>query len=979
MNKRYIRVCPVCDTENPPEQVYCGTCAALISGVDFSLAQETAEAAPQAAGSEAPAAPSPETLARKTLAAAPEPAPEPTPAPEAPAPVTTPPEPAPSAPVSQEPAPPSAEPAVSLPPAPAVELATPALTEPAITSSPAEPAPTASTRVNAPDLSIPADDAYYTVLCPDPDCGQANPLGSVRCRYCNTLLPETSPTLLRAASSRMRPMTENAPALELEPVALDSLPNKTSFRKRDAPRRNLPDDLAERFRVIKELQAAGSEADLLIVEPIHAEGGEQQVLKLYRRGIRPESALLARLSEAGPHVVKLLEYGISDGLTWERMEYCRAGSLRGLLQKGILPLDLLRQMTVELVAALTEIHAQRILHRDLKPENVLVRQQQPLSLALTDFGIASVAEGTRHFTDNARTVKYASPEALTGVIDAKTDWWSVGMILFEAASGRHPFAGLSEHVINHHLATRPVEIKGVADGDFAMLCRGLLLRDPAHRWGAAEVQRWLQGDESLPVPHETGVSAASVRPYRIGAREAKTTEELVVALVENWPEAVKDLKRGLLLAWLKQDLHDFDLTRQLASIMESRDETDDRRLLRFLQAAAPKLPPMWQGQLAHKTALASQAKHALKEGAAGENARRYLDSLFESEALSLFRAPEQQELLALDKNWRQGLVQVCRIWEAARKEYLRWSTRPRPGAQGRVVNFDQAVYGQNAIPAFPLRKTWNPLLILALTQPGFVLMLEQELRQTAEAVTEDAPWFKHLIDHLLHAPAGETATPHEKLTQILVAYRLQEPARQTAAAERLRRKKESEAREQIILELRATVVKALTPFTILDEGNLNQPLHLEMRSMLEEFQVLFVRITSLSYPEASFETLLSQLNGLHHTSLNLMESLDKVKTNAQGGISNILLPGKELLRESPHGLAGGILLAGFLLINLLARFFVPLMAALGLFTLWRYLKHRKSKLALNHGLKIFRRQIRRFATPQGASKPGEEEAEEDSP
>jgi serine/threonine protein kinase len=82
---------------------------------------------------------------------------------------------------------------------------------------------------------------------------------------------------------------------------------------------------------------------------------------------------------------------------------------------------------------------------------------------------------------------------LTGVLDDKADWWALGMIALEAATGRHPFEGLSEQVINHHLATRSVDVRTVYDDRLRALCRGLLLRDPKRRWGGVEVARWLAG------------------------------------------------------------------------------------------------------------------------------------------------------------------------------------------------------------------------------------------------------------------------------------------------------------------------------------------------------------------------------------------------------------------------------------------------------------------------------------------------------
>ena len=394
-----------------------------------------------------------------------------------------------------------------------------------------------------------------------------------------------------------QPPAQPSPAPTVrDEIAVTSLDGPAPTMRDDAlsPRTlmQLPSALAGRYRIVQPLPAGG-EADLLLVE---AADGQRCVAKIYRYGIQVKTEVLDRLVRAGSEAVaRLLEYGQSDGHGYEVLEYLPEGSLRSRLAAGPLAEEQARALVVELSAALALLHEHDILHRDLKPENVLIRQWQPLRIALTDFGIASVAEATQHFTTVARTLRYAAPEAATGVIGRAADYWSLGMLVLEALSGRHPFAGLSDAVLNYQLVTQPVDCGRVAE-PWRTLCRGLLLRDPKRRWGQAEVERWLAGDASLRLPVEDSPSAESraQRPYRLGGVECRTARELAVQMAKQWKVASKDLGRGFITDWLRNELHDQDLARAVLDVLDAKNISADERLLRALVKMARDLPPVWK-------------------------------------------------------------------------------------------------------------------------------------------------------------------------------------------------------------------------------------------------------------------------------------------------------------------------------------------------------------------------------------------------
>jgi serine/threonine protein kinase len=439
----------------------------------------------------------------------------------------------------------------------------------------------------------------------------------------------------------------------------DALPPQTLMQ--------LPPTLAARYRIVQPLLTAGGEADLLLVEAV-ADRQQQYVVKIYRYGIVVKPEVLARISAAAPdQVIHLVEYGQADGHGYEVLEYVAAGSLRPRLTAEPLADGQVRALVRELSLALAVLHQHDVLHRDIKPENVLIRQWEPLRIALTDFGIASVAEATQHFTTTARTLRYAAPEAATGVIGVAADYWSLGMVTLEAVSGRHPFAGLSDAVLSYQLVTQPVDCSGVAE-PWRTLCRGLLLRDPEQRWGAAEIQRWLVGDDTLRLPVDANLSDAGAsrarRFYRLGGVECWTARELAMQMAKQWDTASKDLSRGFISDWLRNDLGDQDLARAALDVLDDSAMSADERLLRVLIKLAPDLPPVWkQWSLAKDDLIA--AANAANQG--DEACRGLLSMLYQGQpdVLGIYAEAGNAECQRMQMDWRQAVVDYEKTWQTA--------------------------------------------------------------------------------------------------------------------------------------------------------------------------------------------------------------------------------------------------------------------------------------------------------------------------
>ncbi|MEQ2006054.1 MAG: protein kinase [Limisphaerales bacterium] len=396
------------------------------------------------------------------------------------------------------------------------------------------------------------------------------------------------------ASASVQTIIEVSPAFTGLPRPLTSRGQPAAGA---APLALTPGAMFREWQLSRPIQVTSAEADLWMLT--HPRSQEQAVLKLFRYGIRPKPEIqtaVRRLKFSS--VVTVLATGEVDGRHFEVQEFIACGSLAQLFPAGPAPGEALRAVLAELAESLADVHAADIIHRDLKPANILIRVREPLDLVLADFGISSLSDLSLHLSNANRTASYAAPEAMTGVVARASDWWSVGVILLELLTGRHPFAGLDERTVNFVLVTRGVEVPADLPPDWSLLIRGLLTRDHAKRWGLAQVEAWLAGKRDLPVHYglESGVEAPLRKePYKFAGRDYRDPAELAVALVEHWDDAMRRLTRGSISEWVKNVLRDADLGARLDEIVADRKLDEDQKLAAALLAMDPTLPLVLRG------------------------------------------------------------------------------------------------------------------------------------------------------------------------------------------------------------------------------------------------------------------------------------------------------------------------------------------------------------------------------------------------
>ena len=250
-------------------------------------------------------------------------------------------------------------------------------------------------------------------------------------------------------------------------------------------------------------------------------GGDAQAQQRFMR----EAQLVANL--AHPNIVRIFDVDRHDGQPYIVMDFVEGGSLASRLADGPLTLAQALPILIPLADALAYAHGQGIVHRDLKPANVLLRRDGGPVLA--DFGIARLAEATGAAQITATgavlgTVAYMAPEQFRGQSDARSDIYALGVLIYEALSGRRPFEGDTAQVLMGHLQEQPAPLRSVAPqlpGTVELLVARMLAKDPAQRpQSAAEVAEALRVIQRDLTATGNTVSVARPEPTLLAAPPA---------------------------------------------------------------------------------------------------------------------------------------------------------------------------------------------------------------------------------------------------------------------------------------------------------------------------------------------------------------------------------------------------------------------------------------------------------------------------
>jgi hypothetical protein len=218
-------------------------------------------------------------------------------------------------------------------------------------------------------------------------------------------------------------------------------------------------------------------------------------LARFRREARTASAL------NHPHICTIYDTGEADGRPFLSMELVEGNTLEALVGQRR-PLGELARLFGQAARALAAAHAAGVVHRDVKPANLMVRDDGIVKVL--DFGLARrlPAGEARHSPENAvgsdpgtrvGTLSYMSPEqARAEPVDAATDVFSLGLVLYELATGQHPFQADSEvgvlHAITAQAPVPPSRLNPEVPASLDALIQHMLAKDSRRRPNALEVE-----------------------------------------------------------------------------------------------------------------------------------------------------------------------------------------------------------------------------------------------------------------------------------------------------------------------------------------------------------------------------------------------------------------------------------------------------------------------------------------------------------
>ncbi|GEM_PF-1348696 len=510
----------------------------------------------------------------------------------------------------------------------------------------------------------------------------------------------------------------------------------------------------------------GLEKEVALKTLLEGETATREQIERFHR----EAKSAARLRH--PNIVAVHDVGIAEGVHYFTMDFIEGRDMDELIEEGSLSMMQAVEILSAIAHALHYAHGHGIIHRDIKPANILIDEEgDPY---ITDFGLAKdVAAHKKLSMDGAAigTPEYMSPEQAQGKarVDARTDIFSTGAVLYKALCGRSPFTGQTPMAVLSKIVNDdpppPRRLRPGVPKNLETVCLKCLEKAPGRRYDTAEdlgldLERFLTGEPVRARPPSVVEKAVrAVKKHRflalallailsavaatafIVSSRAKEESEQIAAQLQGLKDRVASLRnqdrqsRRNLAAELEEILktgsdEEKEQARELLRTLEGPSREDRARSLE--ETAAHRLEAV--------EAILASRPDALDEALAGLQG---IVALFPgTEAAGKARAREKEVLEARSRRIRAR-------FEAAADEAGGLASRGRPGAAVRVWRealpglsgdpvASEAVLQMQAIVLGEIRRCMEAWAEAdALAQGGDVDEAEDRIRPFASSDLED--------------------------------------------------------------------------------------------------------------------------------------------------------------------------------------------------------------------------------------------------
>ncbi len=527
-----------------------------------------------------------------------------------------------------------------------------------------------------------------------------------------------------------------------------------------------------KYEILEKMREGGMGA---VYKVRHRLLDEIRVIKMMRQHLAHDEVLRSRfLREAKlaikmhhPNLAQLYDFTMDDeGNAFIVMEFIEGTTLQELLRaSGPVSIGLALEISSQTLRVLAYLHRKEVIHRDISPDNLMLTQDDeghPL-VKLIDLGIAKVADPTGGLTATGTflgKVRYSSPEQLRSQdgaeIDARTDLYSFGIVLYELVTGHYPISGsttsalIAGHLLNPPLDFDTADPEGHVPDDLREVVLKTLDKNPDSRYPSAEalrralapIQKRFPLEESevrelydaprrptqrLQVPRPGSTQDHLDRQFLIGTTPPPPSANEVSAAPASTAEApaaptaavLRQIKALLLGAQKLVELHHYDEARlQLATVLDLEPENRDARsLLKAVDAADQKL-------MARREEAAAEVAAALEEGQLGLARDRLAAAIERLGEADLF-----EELTA-----RLDAAEHAAEEREARRQELLGEGRQLVEEESWAVALDRLAEAQALVPDDP-----EVIELLERAQEGHARELEakrrrQEVDRTAAAI-----------------------------------------------------------------------------------------------------------------------------------------------------------------------------------------------------------------------------------------------------